>query len=73
MLGNVKEWVADCWNKTHRGQKADAKARRSVDFSMRVVLAAPGTGNRRSVVWHREGNTAATAYFNYGFRVAPDL
>ena len=74
MLGNVKEWVADCWNEDLEGIEPSAKARRSGNCDMRAVRGSAWDGlptDNRSAF--REGNNRPTAYFNYGFRVARDF
>lgn len=71
LLGNVKEWVADCWNDDLEGIGPTAKARRSGNCDMRAVRGSAWDGlpsHNRSA--YREGNNRGTAYFNYGFRVA---
>lgn len=74
MLGNAKEWVADCWNDDLGGIGSTAKARRSGRCEMRVVRGsawdAPPPVSRLAF---REGNNRPTAYFNYGFRIARDF
>jgi formylglycine-generating enzyme required for sulfatase activity len=70
MLGNVKEWMADCWNDDLEGIGPTAKARRSGKCSMRVVRgSAWDSPPAIARLAYREGNNAPTAYFNYGFRV----
>jgi formylglycine-generating enzyme required for sulfatase activity len=74
MLGNVKEWVADCWNEDLEGIGPSAKARRDGNCDMRAVRGSAWDGlpmHNRSA--YREGNNRPTAYFNYGFRVARDF
>lgn len=74
MLGNVKEWVADCWNDDLDGIGPTARARRSGKCSMRVVRgSAWDSPSQIARLAYREGNNAPTAYFNYGFRVARDF
>ncbi|TDQ84522.1 formylglycine-generating enzyme required for sulfatase activity [Dongia mobilis] len=74
VLGNVKEWVADCWNDDLGGIGPTAKARRSGKCSMRVVRgSAWDSPSQIARLAYREGNNAPTAYFNYGFRVARDF
>jgi formylglycine-generating enzyme required for sulfatase activity len=71
MLGNVKEWVADCWNDDLEGIGPTAKARRSGKCQMRVVRGSAWESIPSVLrLAYREGNNAPTAYFNYGFRVA---
>lgn len=71
MLGNVKEWVADCWNDDLEGIGPTAKAQRSGKCQMRVVRGSAWESIPSVLrLAYREGNNAPTAYFNYGFRVA---
>ena len=74
MLGNVKEWSADCWTDSLSGIGPTAKARRKGDCGMRAVRGS-GWDSIPSILRlaYREGNNAPTAYFNYGFRVARDF
>ena len=37
VLGNVREWTADCWNDSYEGAPEDGSARRSGDCSRHVV------------------------------------
>jgi formylglycine-generating enzyme required for sulfatase activity len=74
MLGNVKEWVADCWNDSLKGIGQSAKARRSGNCQMRVVRSSAWNGPPEiGRLAYREKNNVPTAYYNYGFRVARDL
>ena len=74
MLGNVKEWVADCWNDSLKGIGPNAKARRSGNCQMRVVRSGAWNGPPEiGRLAYREKNNVPTAYYNYGFRVARDL
>ena len=40
MLGNVQEWVQDCWNGSYRGAPADGSAWLRGDFSRRVYRSS---------------------------------
>lgn len=74
MLGNAKEWGADCWNEDLEGMGPSAKARRSGNCDMHAVRGSAWDGlptDNRSAF--REGNNRPTAYFKYGFRVARDF
>jgi formylglycine-generating enzyme required for sulfatase activity len=74
MLGNVKEWTADCWNDDLEGIGPTAKARRSGKCDMRVVRGSAWDSQPTvSRLAYREGNNKPTAYFFYGFRVARDF
>ena len=37
MLGNVREWTADCWNETYDGAPADGRAWQQGDCTLRVT------------------------------------
>ena len=37
MLGNVQEWVDDCWNGSHEGAPMDGSVRQEGDCSRRVL------------------------------------
>jgi formylglycine-generating enzyme required for sulfatase activity len=74
MLGNVKEWAADCGNNDLAGIGPTAKARRSGDCKLHVVRSSawdslPSIGR----LSFREANKSSNAYCNYGFRVARDF
>lgn len=74
MLGNVKEWVADCWSDTLAGLGPTAKARRSGNCKMRAVRSSAWNGPPEiGRLAYREKNNVPTAYYNYGFRVARGL
>ena len=77
MLGNVAEWVADCWNDNYVGAPADGTAWMNGDCSRPIL---------RGASWHDDpkflrsanrygfyflGNDSKNArYRNFGFRVA---
>ena len=77
VLGNVAEWVADCWNETYLGAPVDGSAWR--DGNCRTPIL-------RGASWHDHpkylrsanrygfdltGNDSKnTRYYNFGFRVA---
>lgn len=74
MLGNVKQWVADCWNDDLEGIGPSAKARRTGNCKMRAVRGSAWNGQPAiGRLAYREGNNVPTAYYNYGFRVARDF
>ena len=37
MIGNVREWTADCWNRTYEGAPADGRTWQQGDCSLRVT------------------------------------
>ena len=75
MLGNVAEWVADCWNPTYGGAPADGSAwTTSGDCNLRIVR-----GGSYFNLWSaarsakRYANPIYTRYGTIGFRVARTL
>lgn len=74
MLGNVKEWMADCWNDDLEGIGPTAKARRSGNCNMRVVRGSAWDSYPTVIrLAARDKNNVPTAYHFYGFRVARDF
>ena len=72
--GNVWEWTADCWNKTHAGAAADGSARTTGDCRNRVVRGGSWyyvSKNARSS-W-RWWNDARVYGYGFGFRVLREL
>ena len=73
VLGNVMEWVEDCWNERYVGAPADGSARRSGDCSRRVVRG----GSWVLKPWHLRSAfrfwSAAGRNTTIGFRVARTL
>ena len=74
VLGNVWEWVADCWNGSYAGAPVDGRARETGDCSKRVLRGGSwfnGPGFLRSALRYRN----ATGYRSNlsGFRVARTL
>lgn len=70
-LGNVWEWVADCWNDSYAGAPADGSAWERGDCSKRVLRGGSLNGRPRvlrSAVRYR--NSSGSRYFYIGFRVA---
>ncbi|MEL6258008.1 MAG: SUMF1/EgtB/PvdO family nonheme iron enzyme, partial [Pseudomonadota bacterium] len=70
MLGNVREWTADCYNRSHEGAPANGVARQSGDCGRRVVRGADWRGDAGV---HRAANRASfssgTLDRGLGFRV----
>ena len=74
VLGNVWEWVEDCWNRSYRGAPQDGSVWESGDCSQRV---------NRGGSWHsfarnlrsagRDNSDAGERNDNTGFRVARTL
>ena len=71
MLGNVREWVADCWNRDHRNAPPNARARAG-NCTMHVV---------RGGAWDSAATAATVSFRSFsaganplrGFRVARNL
>ncbi|MCF6250462.1 MAG: bifunctional serine/threonine-protein kinase/formylglycine-generating enzyme family protein [Methylococcaceae bacterium] len=73
-LGNVFEWVEDCWNKNYIGSPADGSAREDGECDERVM---------RGGSWYSRPEYVRSAYRNrfspthrsssFGFRVAREL
>ena len=73
MLGNVHEWVADCWHRNHEGAPSTAKARTSICNTPGHVVrggdwfAAPADAR---VSFRNVGTKASDSL---GFRVVREL
>ena len=74
MLGNVWEWVEDCWNPNYRGAPADGHSLAAGDCSRRV-LRGGSFSNTPDVVRpsHRLENLTSVRLISAGFRVARDI
>ena len=74
VLGNVWEWVEDCWNEDYRGAPADGSAWESGDCSQRVLRGGSWDYDPRNL---RSANRywidSGYRYFYLGFRVARTL
>lgn len=83
-LGNVTEWVADCWNPSHEGATKDGSAR--LEDSPRWIEGECRGPMKKGSAWALYAWTARAAYrsflgpgpwrertYLYGFRVARDL
>ncbi len=73
-LGNVKEWVQDCWNDRYHGAPSDGSAWQRGDCGNRVVRGGSWDdfpSNVRSAIrgWHFSGGRN----FDLGFRIARTL
>ena len=71
VLGNVWEWVEDCWNEGYAGAPTDGRARRSGDCDRRVQRGG-SWGNSPGIVRSaiRNGIPPGWGYFSNGFRIA---
>ena len=75
MLGNVWEWVADCWNESYAGAPSDGSAWTSGDCSRRVLRGGSWASTSRGCAF-RESQLVArpdSAATSFGFRVARTL
>ncbi|QQS11698.1 MAG: SUMF1/EgtB/PvdO family nonheme iron enzyme [Rhodospirillales bacterium] len=71
MLGNVREWVANCWNPSYAGAPADADARHDGDCARRAVRGGGWFTNPALVrPANRFGVDIADRDSDMGFRVA---
>jgi formylglycine-generating enzyme required for sulfatase activity len=74
MIGNVWEWVEDCWNESYRGAPVDGSMWGSGDCGLRVVRGGSWdflpVGAR---VANRIGNYPTGRYGFQGFRLARTL
>ena len=74
VLGNVWEWVEDCWNGSYSGAPTDGNAWESGDCSRRVVRGGSWSGKPRSLRSAYRGGFATGLRYDYvGFRVARTL
>ena len=74
VLGNVWEWVEDCWNDDYRGAPADGGAWKTGNCSRRVVRGLSWHDNPRDLrSAYRGRNVTGFRYSNHGFRIARTL
>lgn len=74
MLGNVWEWVADCWHADYTGAPADGRAWVEDGCAKRVNRGGGWGNHPRSLrVSNRDGDPAGSRSDGLGFRVARDL
>lgn len=74
MIGNVWEWVQDCFAESYASAPQDGSAVVAGDCNRRVLRGgsyADDAPSLRSA--HRGANGPALRYANYGFRIARDL
>jgi len=74
MMGNVGEWIEDCWNGTYDGAPNDGTQWTSGDCTLRVVRGGGFSGNILNVRsalrgWHPKDFAEAST----GFRLFKDL
>ena len=74
VLGNVWEWVEDCWNGSYRGAPGDGSAWTRGNCGARVLRGGSwgyGPGGLRSA--NRFGNSAGSRNYYVGFRIVRTL
>jgi formylglycine-generating enzyme required for sulfatase activity len=77
MLGNVWEWVEDCWHESYKGAPTDGSAwgkQQGDDCAQRVIRGGSWghePGSVRSA--NRTGLTPGSRYYGVGFRLAQDI
>ena len=74
VLGNVYEWVQDCWNKNYDGAPRDGGAWERGDCSLRVARGGSwGNAPRNLRAANRVRNSSGNRYDILGFRIARTL
>ena len=74
VLGNVWEWVEDCWNESYRGAPNDGSAWESGECGVRVLRGGSWYDEPRNLrSAYRIGNFTGNRFNNVGFRVARTL
>ena len=75
MLGNVWEWVADCWHPTYHGAPSDGSAWIEEDgCSIRTVRGqGVGASNTEMSAAGRSADPVGYRGIGLGFRVARDV
>jgi len=75
MVGNVREWVLDCWNDSHAQVNGHSQAARLAgDCNKRVIKGSSWlTGQSDMDPAHRLGEETDSAYNAVGFRVAREI
>jgi formylglycine-generating enzyme required for sulfatase activity len=70
MLGNVWEWVEDCWNQGYAGAPKGAEARLTGTCEVRVFRGGAWNSKPASVrTAYRDRDTRDERHENLGFRV----
>jgi formylglycine-generating enzyme required for sulfatase activity len=74
MVGNVREWTLDCWNRRHRNRPEGQEAWLSGSCGKRVIKGSSWlTGKPGMSPGHRLGEPVDAAYNAVGFRVVREL
>lgn len=74
MVGNVREWTLDCWNRSHRNRPTGQGAWLSGNCGQRVIKGSSWlTGKPGMSPAHRLGEPIDAAYNAVGFRVVREL
>ena len=74
VLGNVWEWVEDCWNHTYSGAPSTGRAWRRGDCDLRIVRGGAWNDIPQGLRFaDRYGDTAGLRGNIYGFRVVRTL
>jgi formylglycine-generating enzyme required for sulfatase activity len=74
MVGNVREWVQDCWNASYKGAPGDGSAWASGDCGQRVVRGGSWDYDRGYArVANRYGDGPTVRGSDRGFRLARTL
>ena len=84
VLGNVGEWVEDCWNETYEGAPDDGSSWRDGDCAIPILRGASWhdhpkflrSANRYgfgSYGFNFDGSAKGTRYYNFGFRVVRNI
>jgi formylglycine-generating enzyme required for sulfatase activity len=70
MLGNVWEWVEDCWNQGYAGASARAEPRATGTCEVRVFRGGAWNSKPATVrATYRDRDTRDERHENLGFRV----
>jgi formylglycine-generating enzyme required for sulfatase activity len=74
MIGNVWEWLQDCWNNSYSGAPTDGSAWEAGDCGRRVVRGGSWDSYPENArVADRSGDGPTVRYFGLGFRLARTL
>ncbi|MDE0206079.1 MAG: formylglycine-generating enzyme family protein [Candidatus Tectomicrobia bacterium] len=74
VLGNVREWVEDCWNETYSGAPSTGRAWRRGDCGLRIVRGGAWNDIPQALRFaDRYADTTGLRGNKYGFRVVRTL